>query len=169
MAAAAPSLVAPVPTAVEPDVAEGPPDGSPGGKKKLLALALVLALGGAGAFVFLRGADATEGTPAAVAAPVEGEVVEVAQMTVNLANLHNRYARISFAVVLSEGTVQDQVAPRFPLLQEAVLRGVTLFTPEDLRGPEGFDALSTALTEQAKTVYPEGEVLRVVLTELLVQ
>lgn len=165
MAAAAPSLVSPVPTAVEPET-EATGSGS---KKKLIAIVLVLALAGAGAFVFLRGGDAADAATGEPAAVVEGEVVPVAQMTVNLANLENRYARISFAVVLSQGVLEDQVSPRFPLLQEAVLRGVTEFSPEDLRGPEGFDALATALTEQAKTVYPDGEVLRVVLTELLVQ
>lgn len=163
--AAAPSLVADRP--LEADLKVAGEEGQSQSKKKLVAIVLVAVLAAGGAFTFMKGGSAeADTTPAA---PVAGEVVDVAQMTVNLANAESRFARLSFSVVLPEGVVKEAVAPNFPLLQEAVLREVSQFDAGMLRAAGGFDALAEALTARAHEVYPDGEVLRVVLTELLVQ
>lgn len=132
---------------------------------------LLLVIGGAllgialaGGVFFLRGPAEEE-----AAAPVDGPIVEVAQMTVNLAGSQLHYARFGFAVVLQEEFAAPDVEERFPLLQDAALSEVQTFNPDVLRTPEGLDELRGSLTARAGEVYPDGQVLRVVLTEMVVQ
>jgi flagellar protein FliL len=139
-------------------------------RRKLLLLvigAVVLAgLGAAAAFFFLLSDDEAAAEPPPV---VEGEVVEVAQMTLNLAGPQTHYARVSFAAVLEEKADAEKVKLRFPLVKDAVITEVGTFTAEVLRTPEGVEQLRERLTERVVGLYPEGEVVRVVFTELVVQ
>jgi flagellar protein FliL len=133
------------------------------GKRLLAVVALVALLAAAAAFLVLRGGD--EDTPEEVA---EGHIVEVAQMTANLAG-GDHYVRFGFAVVLHDGVVPGDVDGRFPLLQDAALSTAQGFGPAELVAPDGTDAFRHKLSERAVALYPDGEVVRVVLTELLVQ
>jgi flagellar FliL protein len=137
---------------------------SGGKKKKLLIVVAVLAIA-AGAFLFLKPGQAAESAPAE---PVPGAVVEVGQMTINLAD-PGRYARVSFSVVLVEGAAPEAVTAKFPLLKEAVLFEVSNVAAADLRAPGGLDAIAERLSAKARELYEDGNVLRVVLTEMLVQ
>lgn len=145
------------------------------GMNKLTIVAVVIAVA-ALAFTFLKPASAPAEGAAAVAAeaaPKPGPVVDVGQMTVNLADAA-RFARVSFALVLTEGTVvgaggENGVEARFPLVKEAVLFEFSKVTAEQLRGPGGLDAIAATLSERVRGLYEGGEVMRVVLTELLVQ
>ena len=80
-----------------------------------------------------------------------------------------RYARITFAVVLPEGGDSTVVGDKMPLLKDGVLDVVAGLTAADLVGSSGLDELRASLTAKALEIYPDGEVLRVVLTEVLVQ
>lgn len=146
------------------ELVESPPRKSR--KKLLLALVVLLAAGGAAAWFFLLGGGEE---PAGDQAPVDGPVVDVEQMTANLAGPEIHYARFAFAVVLAEGKVAGDVEPRFALLKDAALSEVQQLTTAQLLTPDGADHLRTRLTERAQEIYPDGEVLRVVLTELIVQ
>lgn len=150
------------------------PEGKKGGKKKkkilLIVVALVVLGGGymGAKMTVLKPAEAAE--EEAPPEPVEGEIVEVAQMTVNLAGgqaMH--YARVTFATVLVEGADAAAVEAKFPILKDTALSEIGRFSADQLRTPEGVDALRAKLTERARAVYPDGEVMRVVLTELIVQ
>lgn len=149
-------------------VAEDAPKKS---KKKLFAIiggVVVLLVGG---YMFLGGGgeadpDSMETTTTIA---VEGAVIEAEQMTVNLADSDTRYARIRWAVVLPADGDSTTVGERFPLLKDAVLGVVSQYTADDLRGPEGLDSLRADLSDEAQVVWPNGEVLRVVITEVLVQ
>lgn len=140
---------------------------------KLTIAAVAIAVA-ALAFTFLKPAAPAEGVEvAAQAAPKPGPVVDVGQMTVNLADA-GRFARVSFALVLTEGTVvgaggENGVEARFPLVKEALLFEFSKVTAEQLRGPGGLDAIAATLSERVRGLYEGGEVMRVVLTELLVQ
>jgi flagellar basal body-associated protein FliL len=148
-------------------------------RKKLVMIAvavLVVAYFGYGKFVKPPAAAAGVPTaPVAAPAPTDGEVVEVGQMTVNLASPKLHYARVSFSVVLPEGGVADGITPHLPLLKDAALTEIGRSTPEGLRTPEGVDDLRKRLTARAVEIYPPDEatkapqLLRVVLTELVVQ
>ncbi len=158
-----------------PDVDGAPPEEGKGSKLKLIiAAAVVLAVAAVGAFMFLGGGgeeaadEAMEPVPMEMSS-TEGEVVEVATMTVNLAGEQLRYAQVGFAVVLSMEADSSLVEGRFPLLQDAALTELSQFEPDELRTTEGMERLRAVLTARAAELWPDGEVLRVVLTGLLVQ
>ena len=133
------------------------------GPKKLLLIAVALAaIAAVATSVLLPGEDAD-------AEPEEGAILEVAQLTANLGGEELRYARVGFAVVAAADVETSEVERRFPLLQDAAISQIGAMTPEELHGEEGIDRLREALTERAREIYPDGEVLRVAITELLVQ
>lgn len=141
------------------------------GKGKLIGIiGGVVVLLGAVYFLFLGGGggDAEAGVTTTTI-PVEGPVIESDQMTVTLADDPVRYARITFAIVLPEGGDTALVGDKMPLLKDGVLDVVAGLTAADLVGSAGLDTLRQDLTAKALEVYADGEVLRVVLTEVLVQ
>jgi flagellar basal body-associated protein FliL len=161
MARTAATMEAPVATGAE----EPPRPRRRGLVVLLLGVVTVTALG-AGVFFFaFAGGEAEAGPPPVV----EGAVVDVAEMTLNLAGPQTHYARVAFAAVLDEKADESKVKLRFPLLKDAAITEVGTFTAEVLRTPEGVEQLRERLTEQAVALYSEGEVVRIVLTELVVQ
>src|SRR5690606_13172217 len=162
-------------------------------KSRLLIPLLVLALGSAGFGGYVLGAqNAGAAIPSDEVEPAEGEVVEVGVLTVTLAGAGSNYARVGLAVVLAEGLGPDAVSGRLPLVKDAaisVLAGKTPDdpihrddpegsppaisvlagkTPDDFRTPDALARLRRQLTDIAREIYPDGEVLRVVLTEAIV-
>jgi flagellar protein FliL len=136
------------------------------GRKRLLLLGVLplLAVVTVGVFVLLRPAEAEGAAPP----PPEGEIIEVAEMTANLSQ-SGRYARVTFAVVLREGADAAAVEASFPLLQDAALTTLSGLSADDLRGPEGVGELRAELTDAARRLHPDGDVSRVVLTDLVIQ
>lgn len=142
-----------------------------GGKGKLIGIiAGVVVLLGVVYFVFLGGGGGEEvADPTGTTLPPEGAVIEVEQMTVTLAEDPIRYARIKFGVVLPVGGDSAVVGDRIPVLKDAALEVISGYTADELVGPEALARLREDLTASALNVFSEGEVLRVVLTEVLVQ
>lgn len=139
------------------------------GKRKLMIGAVVLILvAGFGVKTFLLGGDAA--AEAQEPAPVEeGAVLPVAEMTANLRGSATNYARVSFAAVLNAEADEAEVTAKFPLLEDAALSVLLEFDAAQLRTPEGADQLRARLSDAAAEIWPEDEILRIVLTELLVQ
>lgn len=155
------------PTAATPETEAGK-----GGRSPLLlvGVAVVVTLAIAAAAFFLlggSGADASEEEEEPV--PVEGAVVDVAEMTLNLAGPTISYAKVSFAAVLLDGVEEATVQGRFALLKDAAISELGTISADSLRTPEGVEELRSRLSARAAAIYPEGEVLRIVLTELVVQ
>jgi flagellar FliL protein len=141
------------------------------GKQKLILLVVVLLVVTAGGVVgakLLLGGDAETDVPEA-AAPVDGEVVPVAEMTANLAGPATHYAKISFSAVLAEGVDPALITGRFPLLRDAAISELSTFQADHLRTTAGMEELRTRLGERARELFADGEVLRIVFTELVVQ
>lgn len=137
-------------------------------KTKLVAIVAAVALLGAGAALFLGGG----GDPAAASEPapvVEGDVVEIDTMTVNLVGEPGRYARVGFAVVLAAGADGAVVGAKLPLLRDAALTVMTGFDAAELQTAAGMERLRAELSDRAVALFPDGEVVRAVLTELIVQ
>jgi flagellar basal body-associated protein FliL len=61
------------------------------------------------------------------------------------------------------------VGERFPLLKDRVLDIMSGFTAAQLLAPGGLDQVRERLSAEAQEVWPDGEVMRVLVTELLVQ
>jgi flagellar FliL protein len=143
-----------------------------GGKGKLIGIIGGVVVLAAGGFFFFMGgsSDAEENAPPPEEEVVaEGAVIEADTMTFNLAGDESRYARVTFAVVLPEGGDSAAVGERMPLLKDAALQIMAEYTAADLSGTAGLDRLREELTKASASVYADGEVLRVVLTEVLVQ
>ncbi|MCP3996101.1 MAG: flagellar basal body-associated FliL family protein [bacterium] len=142
-----------------------------GGKGKLIGMiggGLVLL--GAVYFLFLGGGGGEdEAAVTTTTIPVEGPVIEIDEMTITLSDNPVRYARLKFAVVLPEGGDTTVVGEKVPILKDAVLDVVSAYTADELVGPSALGGLREELTARALVVFTEGEVLRVVLTEVLVQ
>lgn len=163
-------------TAVSASAASDQGQSKAKGKGKLMMIGGIAVAVLALAYVFVLKPSAPAAPAEEVPAePVPGAVVDVGQMTVNLADA-DRFARVSFAVVLVEGAEaggegegEGGVEAKFPLLKEAVLFEFSKLSAEQLRAPGGLDAISKVVSERARAIYPDGEVMRVVFTELLVQ
>lgn len=150
-------------TAPAPPVA--PAEDAPKGKKKLIVIVLAILLVGAAAWFFLLAPQDEAGA----AEVVDGAVVPLEAMTTTTGTAALHHARVALALVLAEDADAATVTARAPLLQDALLREIATMDADHLRSAAGSDQLRTNLTAHAQEVWPDGEVLRVVLTELLVQ
>ena len=142
-----------------------------GGKKKLVMIVvpIVVVIAGAAGF-FLRGGDTAEAAVPTTTVPiVEGEVIEVDTMTVNLVGEEGRYARVGFAVVLDSTAESGAVGMKVPLMRDATLTVMTVFDSTELQTAEGMERLRQELSDAIVAIFPDGEVIRAVLTELIVQ
>lgn len=151
------------------------PDTTPDkkGKGKLIAIIGGALVVGAAAFFFLGmgggGGDAEAAAVTTTTIAAEGSVIEADEMTVNLADPSPRYARLRFAVVLPAGGDSAAVGGKFPLLKDRVLDIMSGFTAAQLLSPGGLDQVRERLTAESQVVWPDGEVMRVLVTEMLVQ
>lgn len=144
------------------------PDDAKGGKGKLLLIIGVLVLLGAAAawfLVFAPDGDADD----ADTELIEGEIVTLEPQTTTLGEAKLHHARVALAVVLAEGIDPAVVPLRAALLQDALLQELATMDADGIRSADGSNALRQRLSEDAREIWEEDEVVRVVLTELLVQ
>ncbi|GGI06715.1 flagellar basal body-associated FliL family protein [Egicoccus halophilus] len=139
---------------------------TPKSKKKLFVLvgALAVVITAAAAWFLLLAPQDAE-----AAEPVDGEIVTFEPLTTTLGVSSPSHARVSLAIVLSEGTDPALIEPKQALLQDALLQEIAAMQADQLRSAEGSDQLRQALTADARAIWGDDVVRRVVLTELLVQ
>lgn len=137
------------------------------GRRRLLLIVLLLAVVAGAAAWFVVGPGA--GAEAAADEVVEGTVVPLPPLTTTTGTAAPSHARVALGLVLVEGADEAVVTARTPLLQDALLREIAEVDGDRLRSAAGSDELRQNLTAHAQAIWPDGEVLRVVLTELLVQ
>ena len=149
---------------------EEPESGEGGGRgmKKIIQMVVPALAVGAGMFFFLGGSGAEAG-PTTTLAPVEGGVLPVDTLTVNITGEESRYARLGFAVVLDSLADPGVVEGRLPLLQDAALSIMVKYDSATLQSAVGQEQLRQELSNASVALFPDGEVLRAVLTELIVQ
>ena len=135
-------------------------------KKLIMAVVAVLALGG-GYYFFLGGGGGEE--PFAEEVVIEESVIDGATMTVALVGEETHFARVSFALVLPDGGDTAVVGKKIQLLQDAALTVITGYEAGELGTTAGLDRLRADLTEQAHVIWTPEQVIRIVLTEVLVQ
>ncbi len=140
------------------------------GSKKKLVIGVVLGLVvAAAAYMFLMGGGGAADVIAEPTAPEEGAVVTVGQMTTSLAGPGTHFVRVEIGAVLNATTAEADVEAAFPLLRDAALSVLMGFDADTLRSVAGADTLRTELTAAAQEIWEDEEVLRIVLTDLLVQ
>lgn len=147
---------------------EAKPKGKRNPKRLAVIVLLVAALGFVGYSKFVKAPAAAEEASAETAV-VEGEIIDVATLTANLSGEELHYARVGFAAVLSADASAATVTPRIALLKDAALTEIGKSSPGDLRTVKGVDDLRNRLTARAQRIWPDGEIVRIVLTEFLVQ
>lgn len=152
---------------VPPPVAEEAP---PKGRKKLrlvVVVLLVLLAGAAGLKMTVL--SPSEAATEEEVVPEEGEIVAIGEMTTSLAGGGSHYVRVQLAAVLNATADATAAEGRFPLMRDRALGVLMAFTADELRTVEGAERLRTTLTREAQTVWEDEQVLRIVLTDLLVQ
>ncbi len=136
-------------------------------KVRLIAVLLVVALAAAGGLKMTVLSPSEAATEEVV--PEEGEIVAIGEMTTSLAGGGSHYVRVQLAAVLNATADPTAAEERFPLMRDRALGVLMGFTADELRTVEGAERLRTTLTQEAQTVWDDDQVLRIVLTDLLVQ
>jgi flagellar protein FliL len=151
-----------------PDIGIEPDAPSRGRRKLIIVLILAIVLGGsagaAGWWFFLRDVP-----PAEAQELEDGEIIRLEPLTTTLGESTLRHARVAMAVVLAADEDPVEAALKAPELQDALLREVAKMDADELRSAEGSERLRQQLTSDAKRIWGEEVVRRVLLTELLVQ
>lgn len=143
-------------------------------KKKKMIIGGVLAAGAVYRFV-LSGGDPPPEALAAVPEPVEvviveGEIVQIPEMTLNLADTDElHFARIGLAVVLLEGEDVTIATTKLPLIQDVVVDVVGEMTFEELRAPGVKDQLREEISEKSREAFNGETVSRVLFTSFVMQ
>ena len=138
------------------------------GKSKLIVIIAVVAVAGVGAkFFLLSGGKARAATPPPP--PQPGEVIDVGDMTINLADPAPHYAAVGLAVELTATGKAEEVTKRMPVLKDAALRKLSAFTAAALLAPGGQDQVRSELTAQAQEIFGKDAIMHVLLTQVLVQ
>lgn len=143
-------------------------EGGGGGMKKIILMVAPALAVGAGMFFFMGSGSADAG-PTTTLAPIEGGVIPVETLTVNITGEESRYARVGFAVVLDSLADPTVVEGKLPLLQDAALQVMVKYDSATLQSVAGQEQLRQELSDASVALFPDGEVLRAVLTELIVQ
>jgi flagellar FliL protein len=141
--------------------------GGRSGKLKLLVPVVLLLGAGLAAKSLLLGSPAQK----AEAKPKkqEGAIVTMDPVTVNLADAGFHYARVGFGIVLTTTASSKEVEERLPLFKDQAISTVGGFQSRVLKTVEGQDELRHRLTEVAFELYGEEEIVKVILTEIVVQ
>jgi flagellar FliL protein len=142
--------------------------GEGGGAKKIILMVLPAVVVGAGMFFFLGGKSDASAETTTTTVVEEGDVIDVDTLTVNIVGEDGRYARVGFAMVLSSTAVGEDVAKKLPLVRDAAIDVLTGYNATELQSKDGQERLRQELSDRASELY-DGDVLRVVLTELIVQ
>lgn len=144
-------------------------------KKKKMIIGGVLAAGAVYRFVLSGGGDPPPDALAAVPEPaeveiIEGEIVQIPEMTLNLADqdeLH--FARIGLAVVLLEGEDVTIATTKLPIVQDVVVDVIGDMTFAELREPGAKDRLRDEISEKSREAFNGETVSRVLFTSFVMQ
>ena len=162
---------------------EGEEDEPGSGKKKIIMiLGAVALLGGVYKFVLAKPAEpASSLTPEELAAmmtpdqkaallePPEGEIVQMDEMILNLAGPDETYLKIRLALVLDTQTLAEEFEAELPIAQDVAVLYLSSLEPDELRTLEGKEHVKEGLTEKIKEEYKGEKVMKVLITELVMQ
>ncbi|MGI9615203.1 MAG: flagellar basal body-associated FliL family protein [Acidimicrobiales bacterium] len=139
-----------------------------GGKKKIImAVGAVAALGLVYNFVLKSEPPPPEEMAMVDVEPVEGEIVELPEMVVNLEDDEVTYVRIGVALILEEGTLAADFEAESAIAKDIVLDTVSSLTAADLRGSR--QDVKDDLSVKVREAYGDEKVVRVLITSLVMQ
>jgi len=140
------------------------------GKGKLVAIVVAAMLvGGVGAkFTVLSSGKAGTPKPTPTPTPEPGEVIDLGDLTINLAE-PSRYALVGLAVELGKTADPAKITTQMPLLKDAGVRKLNGLSAATLISSAGQDQVRAELTDQAQQIFGKDKIVRVLLTEVVVQ
>lgn len=144
-----------------------------GGKKKIIMIVGgLLAVGAVYNFVLKKPPPEEAMTPEELAAslePVEGAIVPMEEMILNLSGEDAGYLKITLALVLDDVTLPETFEPELPIAQDVAVQYLSAQTPEKFQTPEGREAAKNELSALVRTAYDEEMVVRVLFISLVMQ
>jgi flagellar basal body-associated protein FliL len=140
------------------------------GKGKLIAIVIAAMLvGGVGAkFTILSGGKSGTPKPVPTPTPTPGPVIDLGDLTINLAE-PSRYALVGLAVELGKTADPATITTQMPLLKDAGVRKLNGMPAATLLSQAGQDQVRAELTDQAQQIFGKDKIVRVLLTEVVVQ
>jgi flagellar basal body-associated protein FliL len=140
------------------------------GKGKLIAIVIAAMLvGGVGAkFTVLSSGKAGTPKPTPTPTPTPGPVIDLGDLTINLAE-PSRYALVGLAVELGKTADPATITTQMPLLKDAGVRKLNGLPAATLLSSAGQDTVRAELTDQAQQIFGKDKIVRVLLTEVVVQ
>jgi flagellar basal body-associated protein FliL len=144
-----------------------------GRKKKLVLLVAALAASGAVYQFVLKSPPADEAmtstTEVTEAEPVEGEIVELEEMILNIEGTEAGYLRIGLALVLDEATLAADFEPEVAIAKDVAVQYLSAQNAETLRTAEGRMAAKEELSALIREAYGGEKVVRVLFTAMVMQ
>ncbi len=143
-----------------------------GGKQKMMMMVGggVLALGGVYNFVLK---PAPEEAPDAMAMveiePVEGEILELPEMVINLSDDEVSYLRVGVALVLEEGIIAADFEAESAIAKDVILDDLSSRTASELKDSDAKQLVKEELSMRVREEYGDEKVVRVLFTALVMQ
>lgn len=143
-----------------------------GGKKKLIMMVVggLLALGGVYNFVLKPAPVVAPDALAMVEVePVEGEILELPEMVINLDDPDVTYMRIGMAIILEEGTLAADFEAEAAIAKDVILADLSARTGAELRTGSGKQKVKEEISAKLREAYGDAKVVRVLFTALVMQ
>jgi flagellar basal body-associated protein FliL len=160
----------------EPDVDDEEPGGGKKKKKILVVVAGLATLGAVYQFVLKSPPDEamTEGEDAAATEPVdeepvEGEILELEEMILNIGGNDAAFLRVGLALVLEEGVLASDFEAEAAIAKDVAVQYLSAQSAETLSSAEGRQAAKDELSRLVREAYGDGKVVRVLFTALVMQ
>jgi flagellar basal body-associated protein FliL len=140
------------------------------GKGKLVAIVIAAMLVGGVAAKFTVLSSGKPGKPKPVPTPIPtpGQVIDLGNLTINLSE-PSRYALVGLAVELGKTADPATITSQMPLLKDAGVRKLNGMPAATLLSQAGQDQVRAELTDQAQQIFGKDKIVRVLLTEVVVQ
>ena len=147
-----------------------------GGKKKIIMIVGVLAIGGAAYNFVLKPSPPPDELAAAEEEEemeedlVEGEIVELEEMILNIGDADNPgFLRIGIALVLDEMTMAADFEAESAVAKDVAIQYLSSVSMDQLRSPQGRQLAKDELGMLIRAAYDDEKVVRVLFTALVMQ
>ncbi len=101
--------------------------------------------------------------------PIEGEIIELPEMVINIEDDSVTFLRIGVAIVLEEGTLAADFEGESAIAEDIILNDLSGRSAEELRSPLGKQLVKDTLSNELRAAYGDEKVIRVLFTVLVMQ
>ena len=143
-----------------------------GGKSKKLPMIIgaVVVLGAVYNFVLKPSPEPMPDEMAMVEVePIEGEIIELPEVVINIDDDVVSYVRVGVALVLEEGTLAGDFEAEAAIAKDIILDDLSGRTVPELRTPEGKQKVKEEISIKLREAYGDAKVIRMLFTVLVMQ